>query len=81
MKKLLIALSIILIGGISFAQVKTKKTDSPQHKPKPDKYHDNIDDRMKGPNNELIYIGANGGRYYLKNGRKIYVPLKKNKKK
>jgi hypothetical protein len=47
----------------------------------PNKYNDNVDDRMKGPNGEKIYIGSNGGRYYLKNGRKVYVPYKGNKKK
>jgi hypothetical protein len=36
---------------------------------------------MKGPNGEKIYIGPSGGRYYLKNGKKIYVPYGiKNKK-
>ena len=45
------------------------------------KYNDNVDDRMKGPNGEKIYIGPNGGRYYLKNGKKVYVPYKGTKKK
>ncbi|ULQ56521.1 hypothetical protein KJS94_17865 [Flavihumibacter rivuli] len=45
------------------------------------KYNDNVDDRMKGPNGEKIYIGPNGGRYYLKNGKKVYVEYKGNKKK
>jgi hypothetical protein len=45
------------------------------------KYHDNIDDRMKGPNGEKIYIGEAGGRYYLKNGKKVYVKYNGKKKK
>ncbi len=42
------------------------------------KYHDNIDNRMKGPNGEVIYMGAQGGRYYMKNGKKVYVNYKGN---
>ncbi|KYP16509.1 MAG: hypothetical protein A1D16_13625 [Flavihumibacter sp. CACIAM 22H1] len=45
------------------------------------KYKDNVDDRMKGPNGEKIYIGEKGGRYYLKDGKKVYVAYKRTKKK
>jgi nitrous oxide reductase accessory protein NosL len=80
MKKLLIACMLVLVTIASFAQ-KTK-THKIQIKKKisTDKYHDNIDNRMKGPKGEVIYIGANGGRYYLKNGKKNYVEYKGNKK-
>jgi hypothetical protein len=55
----------------------TAQTSPPTAK----KYHDNIDDRMKGPNGEKIYIGEAGGRYYLKNGKKVYVKYNGKKKK
>lgn len=79
MKKILIASALVIFTAAAFAQKK-------HHNRKPvkvvkalDKYHDNIDNRMKGPKGEVIYIGANGGRYYFKNGRKVYVKYKGNK--
>ena len=45
------------------------------------KYTDNVDDRMKGPNGEKIFIGPNGGRYYLKGYKKVYVPYGNKTKK
>lgn len=46
------------------------------------KYNDNIDDRMKGPNGEKVYIGTNGGRYYLTAaGNKVYIKRKTTIKK
>ena len=76
MKKLVILFSLALVSAFSFAQAKSKPAKA---KTNQDKYHDNIDDRMKGPKGEVIYIGANGGRYYLRNDKKIYLPAKKKK--
>ena len=58
------------------------KIDSIDHtKTATNKYTDNVDDRMKGPNGEKIFIGPNGGRYYMKGTNKVYVPYgNKNKK-
>ena len=68
--------------SISFLALAQKtKTTAAKTKHKMDKYHDNIDNRMKGPNGEVIYIGVNGGRYFMKSGKKIYVEYKGNKKK
>lgn len=80
MKKSLIILALLSITAISYAQ--RKHHNKRQHKIKSAyaKSHDNIDDRMKGPNGEAIYIGPNGGRYYLKSGKRIYVQYKGNNK-
>ncbi len=80
MKFLLIALFLLLNTVAATAQKKSA-TKTPPKIVKVDKYHDNIDNRMKGPNGEVIYIGANGGRYYMKNHKKVYVEYKGNKKK
>ncbi len=80
MKNIMIALVLMLVTSICFAQ---KKQTVRQQKMKSAmaKYHDNIDNRMKGPNGEVIYIGTQGGRYYIKNGKKVYVEYKGNDKK
>ena len=59
-----------------FAQQKDKSKAPAAKSVTPNKYKDNVDDRMKGPKGEKIYIGEKGGRYYLKNGKKVYVPYK-----
>lgn len=79
MKSLLIALSFLACTGISYGQKKAATKAKP--KIAVDKYHDNIDNRMKGPNGEVVYIGSEGGRYYLRNHKKVYVEYKGNKKK
>lgn len=82
MKRIIIMSTFFLCSFFVMAQKnKSKHPNTPEKKATMDKYHDNIDDRMKGPDNQVIYIGANGGRYYLKNGKKIYVEYKGNKKK
>ena len=79
MKKLL-AIPLLFMGMTLFAQPKNKTAAvKDTAKTKSAKYTDNIDDRMKGPNGEKVYIGPNGGRYYLKDDKKVYVPLKKKK--
>lgn len=46
------------------------------------KKKDNIDDRMKGPNGEKIYIGKHGGRFYYNDKQeKVYVAYHGKKKK
>ena len=93
MKKFLL-LPFALCSIVLFAQKATPKTkvkkvvaarvpsDSIPVPPKPTtKYTDNVDDRMKGPKGEKIYIGPNGGRYYLNGDKKIYVPYGNKSKK
>lgn len=76
MKKILIAFTVVL----SLSATAQSSTTAKQ-KTQVNKYNDNIDDRMKGPHDEKIYIGPNGGRYYIKNGNKIYIVRKSNKRK
>lgn len=79
MKKSLIVFALLLITVISYAQRKHQNKRQQKIKSAYAKHHDNIDDRMKGPNGETIYIGRNGGRYYIKNGKRVYVQYKGNK--
>jgi len=80
--KLIFTLAFVYSLSLAFAQQPpaTKKATAPAAT-STNKYKDNVDDRMKGPKGEKIYIGPNGGRYYLKNGKKVYVPYKGTKKK
>ena len=80
MKKSLIILALLSLTVISYAQ--RKHHNKRHHKVKSTyaKHHDNIDDRMKGPGGAAIYIGPNGGRYYIKNGKRVYVQYKGNNK-
>lgn len=80
MKRLLIISVILLIAVSSFSQRRHPTKRQQKIRSALAKYHDNIDNRMKGPHGEVIYIGPNGGRYYVKNGKRIYVPYKGNNK-
>jgi hypothetical protein len=89
MKKLMIASLMLFISIAGKAQTVKKisiqkggagKTTTAKNV-KTTKYNDNIDDRMKGPNGEVVYIGTSGGRFYMKNNKKVYVEYKGNKKK
>lgn len=81
MKKLLVLLLLVTVSTAIAQQKKPVPAPKKQVVQQKDKYHDNVDDRMKGPKGEKVYIGPNGGRYYLKNGKKVYVDYKGNKKK
>ncbi len=76
MKKIMIVFTLLLFTAGSFAQKGRANSRQNRVKAALAKYHDHIDDRMKGPNGEAIYIGPNGGRYYMKNGKKVYVEYK-----
>lgn len=80
MKKLLIVFALVIFTATTFAQRRHLNRKQEKVKVALNKYNDNIDNRMKGPNGEVIYIGPNGGRYYMKNGNKVYVEYKGNKK-
>jgi maltose-binding protein MalE len=84
MKKILLFVTIAFLSISVQAQTKPatkKQATTTQKSSTNDKSKDNIDDRMKGPKGEKVYIGEKGGRYYLKNGKKIYVEYKGSKKK
>jgi hypothetical protein len=73
MKKIMIAFALVMITVAGFSQ--RGKVDKRQTKIKSAfaKHHDKIDNTSKGPNGEAIFIGAQGGRYYIKNGKRISV--------
>lgn len=73
MKNFILVFAFVVAGATAGAQ-KNKATQKQVAK-------DTIDNRMKGPNDEPIIIGPSGGRYYWKNGKKVYVEYKGNKKK
>ncbi len=88
MKKLLIAFLMLFITITAKTQIISMAIQkggagktSTAKKVTTTRYNDNIDDRMKGPDGEVVYIGTQGGRYYMKNGKKVYVEYKGNKKK
>lgn len=79
MKRILLPLLFITVASVTpvHTSAQEKKPAAKSEK----KYSDNVDDRMKGPHGEKIYIGEKGGRYYLTGGKKVYVEYKGNKKK
>ncbi len=79
MKKILIALLFICTAQISIAQATKVKSPTKKHTTLKGG-GDGIDNRMKGPNGEVVYIGDKGGRYYINaNGNKVYMKHKKKK--
>jgi hypothetical protein len=79
MKRLIIFFALALVSVFSIAQVVNASAN-----PKDQDGHDESEDRdesidhdLIGPNDEVIHIGANGGRYYIRNGKKVYVGKKK----
>ena len=67
MKKILILLGVL---GISVA---TMVLETDKKKKKKKRF---LDPEITGPHGEPVLIGANGGRYYFKNERKIYIRYK-----
>ncbi len=74
MKKLSVLLSVLAVAIISLFFESNKKGGR-----KNKNRQGTVDDEMAGPRGEEIYIGANGGRYFLKEGKKIYVGYKGKK--
>ena len=64
MKKLLLLLGVLSVSiATMFLETdKKKKNKRPFLEPE-----------IAGPGGERVIIGANGGRYYFKNERKIYI--------
>jgi hypothetical protein len=78
MKRIAILLVALVMGFAATAQTGAKQGN----KPAITSANDNVDDRMKGPNGEKVYIGANGGRYILTPaGRKKYIKYNNGRKK
>ena len=64
MKKLLLLLGVLGVGVIAMFLETDKK------KKKKNRF---LDPEITGPYGEPVLIGSNGGRYYFKNNRKIYI--------
>ncbi len=64
MKKLFLLLSVL---GVS---VVTMFLETDKKKKKKKRF---LDPELTGPHGEPVLIGSNGGRYYFKNDRKIYI--------
>lgn len=75
MKKILILLSVIIVAVLTLFLGDDKNKRS-KVAPPPE---NNLDEEMVGPRGEQIFIGSGGGRYYIKDGRKIYVGYKGKK--
>lgn len=72
MKKLAIILSVLAFAVLALflGNGKDKKSKiAPPPVP-------NLDPEMVGPRGEAIFIGSGGGRYFIRDGRKIYVGYK-----
>lgn len=76
MKKVAIALSTLLAALLVFLAIGEKQNKRSKITPPP---YPNLDEHMVGPRGEEIFIGAGGGRYFIKNGKKIYVGYKGRK--
>lgn len=76
MKKLWVILSVLVVAVITLFLGGDEKNKRPKIAPPPE---NNLDEEMVGPRGEQIFIGSGGGRYYIKDGRKIYVGYKGKK--
>lgn len=68
-------MSLMLVAFVALIWPKDKRQS-------PAISHENegdLDDAMSGPHGEEIYIGAGGSRYFMKDGKKIYVGYKSKK--
>lgn len=73
MKRLAVILSVMGLAILSLLMGSDKKSK------KDTSNIGNLDEEMVGPRGEEIFIGTNGGRYFLKDGKKIYVGYKGKK--
>ena len=75
MKRLAILLSLLFVSFIALvlgSEGKKRVKISHDHEGE-------LDENMSGPKGEDIYIGAGGGRYFIKEDKKIYVGYKTKK--
>jgi len=72
MKKIVVLLSVLFVSMLTLFMGGNKKN-------KKNHLLGTVDEEMVGPKGEEIFIGVNGGRYFLKDGKKIYVGYKGKK--
>ncbi len=73
MKRLAIIFSVLFLSVFTLWQSKNKKKDARNK----NKHEGEIDEEMRGPSGEEMYIGSGGGRYFIRNNKKIYVGYKR----
>jgi hypothetical protein len=71
MKKLVVLLSVLFVSMLTLFMGGNNN--------KKNHLLGTVDEEMVGPKGEEILIGVNGGRYFLKDGKKIYVGYKGKK--
>ena len=74
MKRLVVIFSILFL--LVFTLSKSTKNSKPARNKK-NKHEGEVDEKMKGPRGEELYIGSGGGRCFIRNNKKIYVAYKK----
>ena len=72
MKKIVVLLSVLFVSMLTLFMGSNNKN-------KKNHLLGTVDQEMVGPKGEEIFIGVNGGRYFLKDGKKIYVGYKGKK--
>ena len=73
MTRLAIIFSVLFLSVFTLWQSSGKKK---QTKTK-NKQEGEIDEEMRGPRGEEMYIGSGGGRYFIRNNKKIFVGYKR----
>ena len=76
MKKLAIVFGVLLLAVFALFLGSNKEKKSMVTRV-PEGNHD---EDMAGPRGEEIFIGSGGGRYFIKDGKKIYVGYKGKKR-
>ncbi len=73
MKRLAIIFSVLFLSVFTLWQSKNKNKEARNK----NKHEGEIDEEMRGPRGEEMYIGSGGGRYFIRNNKKIYVGYKR----
>ena len=73
MKRLAIIFSVLFLSVFTLWQAKNKKKSAKNKIT----HEGEIDEEMRGPRGEEMYIGSGGGRYFIRGNKKIYVGYKR----
>ncbi len=73
MKRLGVLFSVLFLCIFTLLQSSGRK--KPGHTKS--KHEGEVDEEIKGPGGEDVYVGSGGGRYFIRNNRKIFVAYKR----
>ena len=73
MKRLTIIFSVLFLSIFTLWQ----STNNKRLARNKNKDEGEIDEEMRGPRGEEMYIGSGGGRYFIRNNKKIFVGYKR----